>query len=152
MSESTNSLSQSDELDREETLARRVRLTKRIAVVSFVVYLLLILLWGAYDYTYTCRIRIPGGTTVVDRGSVREHAGIFDFIFKSAWLEKLRPYLLYRHYVIPPGATEIGAGAFDHCIHMRSIRIPYGVTKIGNYAFGTCLNLREIRIPDSVEA
>ena len=50
MSESTNSLSQSDALDREETLARRVRLTKRIAVVSFVVYLLLILLWGGNSY------------------------------------------------------------------------------------------------------
>ena len=84
MSESTNSLSQSDALDREETLERRVRLTKRIAVASFAVFILSVLLYGAYDYTYTCRIRIPGGTTVVDRGSVREHASIFDFIFKSA--------------------------------------------------------------------
>ena len=151
MSESTISLSESDELAREEKRECRMHLVKRVAVVSFVVCLLLVLLFGAYDYTYTCRIRIPSGTTVVERSAVREHAGYLDFIFKSARFEKLRPYLLYRHYVIPSGATDIGAGAFDHCTQLCSVRIPYGVTKIGNYAFGSCLNLREIRIPDSVE-
>lgn len=46
--------------------------------------------------------------------------------------------------------TEIGIGAFAHCIRLTNVTIPEDVTTIGNSAFGFCTGLTSITIPDSV--
>ena len=105
MSEAENRLSELEKITREETRERRIREIRYLAILLFIVFALALFAWGAYDYTYICRIRIPAGTTVVDRAIVRSHAGIFNVFFKYAMFKKLQPYLSYRHYIIPDGAT-----------------------------------------------
>ena len=115
MSPADKQLSESGENAREEKRERRLREIRYFAVVAFVFLVLFLLGWAGYDYAYVCRIRIPKGTTVVERIAVMDHAGYFDFLFKSRaeWIKPYLPYLKYRHYVIPDGATEIGRSAFD---------------------------------------
>ncbi len=62
-----------------------------------------------YMYHYT----LPKGTTVVDRTVVPR--GSFPGKYITGKIPRLRPYLEYRHYVIPEGVTKIGEGTFTLC-------------------------------------
>ena len=55
-----------------------------------------------------------------------------------------------KSYIVPNGVTSIGAGTFEHCENLTSIKIPNGIKNIGDYAFENCLNLIRIEIPNSV--
>ncbi|MBR0405254.1 MAG: leucine-rich repeat protein, partial [Eggerthellaceae bacterium] len=46
--------------------------------------------------------------------------------------------------------VEIADGAFDGCVHLKSLSIPNGVREIGDRAFKGCAALSSIDIPDSV--
>ena len=87
MSESTIILSESDELAREEKRERRMRAFKRVAIAAFILLLLFLLVYGAYDYAFVCRI--PRGTTVVDSNAARPDAPCFDYFFRDRRFEKL---------------------------------------------------------------
>ena len=125
----------------------------------FVLVLLLVVLPIALflafrDYMLVCRI--PTGTKVVDMSMVRPRSPLGEFIYRSGLIEKwdcpqVRPYLLYRHYVIPDGVETIDDGAFLNCRHLTSIRIPDSVRKIGKWAFQNCTALRDVDISDKVE-
>ena len=52
--------------------------------------------------------------------------------------------------IIKPGATNIGAYAFEGCVNIESIEIPKTVTSIGRYSFAGCTNLESATIPASV--
>ena len=139
MSETENNNSELAEISRLEKQERRMRRFKRGAVVLIALSLLLLLLLLeniAYDYAFVCRI--PEGTTVVDSNAARPDAPCFDYFFRDRRFEKLQPYLYYRRYVVPVGASEIGCFAFSNHRMMRSIRIPDGVTRIGWYALSDC--------------
>ena len=124
-------------------------------VLIFLLVLLPIALFQAFmDYMYVCRI--PAGTKVVDMSMVRPRSPLGEFIYRSGLIEKwdcpqVRPYLLYRHYVIPNGVETIDNGAFLNYRHLTSIRIPDSVREIGPWAFQNCTALREVNISDKVE-
>ena len=124
-------------------------------VLIFLLMLLPIALFQAFrDYMYVCRI--PAGTKVVDMSMVRPRSPLGEFIYRSGLIEKwdcpqVRPYLLYRHYVIPNGVETIDNGAFLNYRHLTSIRIPDSVREIGHWAFQNCTALREVDISDKVE-
>ena len=192
MTEEINSISETDGQTREEKRERRMREIRYFAVLLLIVFALALLAWGAYDYTYVCRIRLPGGTTIVDEKAVRTHAALFDYFFPptgrtgihgggtpapkppNKYVLKLQPYLTYRHYVIPEGATEIGSfafkdnklmrtvrlsdtvtkinvGAFMRCPELRKVVMSDSVTEIAQYAFPNCARLEDIRLPDSLK-
>ena len=126
MTEETNTFSEMDEQSRKENRERRMREIRYLAVLLLIVFALALLAWGAYDYIYTCRIRLPGGSTVVDAKAVKTHAALFDYFFPptgrtgihgggtpapkppSPFALKLQPYLTYRHYVVPEGRRRSG--------------------------------------------
>ena len=148
MSDATeNNHPETDGMSREEKRERRIRQLKHAAVGLFVVYALLMLVWGAYDYAFV--FRVSKGIKVVDGSAVRDHAPIFDHFFTNAKYEKLRPYLHYRHYVIPDGAEELKSSAFLGK-NLRSVRIPDSVTKLDSGIFSGCVELEEVDLPDSV--
>lgn len=47
--------------------------------------------------------------------------------------------------------TKIGAGAFQYCINLTSIKIPNTITHIGESAFSQIHSVKSITIPDSVK-
>ena len=101
MSESENNHSELAETVREEKRERRMRAFKRVAIALSALFLLFLLGGGAYDYTYTCRIRIPKGSHVLMFTQVDYYAPCFAYFFhKSEQYESLLPYLFYRRYVI----------------------------------------------------
>ena len=53
-------------------------------------------------------------------------------------------------YVIPPGVTRIGWGAFWGCADLARIKIPDSVTIIESNAFRSCTGLTDVKIPMSV--
>jgi hypothetical protein len=55
-----------------------------------------------------------------------------------------------RSVTIPPGSTNIVAGAFKGCSALTTITIPDTVTSIGDEAFYNCSSLQSLNIPDSV--
>ena len=148
MTEQINNTSEADEQTREEKRERRIREIRYFAVLLLVVFVLPLLAWGAYDYAYVCRI--PEGTKVVDQAMVRthNHNSCFEYFFQSEKYS-LWPYLFYRQYVIPDGATEIGHLAFCQ-LHLRGIRIADSVTVIGEAAFQDCPFLKDVVMPASL--
>ena len=148
MTDARNEPVESGEQSREEKRGRRMREIRYFAVLLFVVFLLSLLGWGAYDYAYVCRI--PKGTKVVDQAMVRthNHNSCFEYFFQSEKYS-LWPYLFYRQYVIPDGATEIGHLAFCQR-HLRGIRIADSVTVIGEAAFQDCPFLKDVVMPASL--
>lgn len=124
------------------------------ALVLLLVFLPIALFHAFKDYMYVCRIL--AGTKVVDQSMVRPRSPLGEFIYRSGLIEKwdcpqVRPYLLYRHYVIPNGVETIDNGAFLNYRHLTSIRIPDSVREIGPWAFQNCTALREVDISDKVE-
>ena len=106
-----------------EDSAPRDSLIDRIR--PFVLVLLLVVLpialfYGFRDYMYVCRIPVPAGTTVIDVAMVPQRSRLGEFIYSSGIIRKwncewIKPYLDYRHYVIPDGVEEIRDRAFYHC-------------------------------------
>ena len=70
MNETENRPSELAEITRYEKRERRLREIRHLAVLLFVFLALLLLAWGAYDYTYTCRIRCLGGTESDLKGNI----------------------------------------------------------------------------------
>lgn len=54
-----------------------------------------------------------------------------------------------KHCLIKPGATSIGAHAFDNS-SLVSITIPDSITSIGPYAFTSCFGLTDITLPNGI--
>ncbi len=127
-------------------------------VPVFLLVVLPIALFHAFtEYMYVCRI--PAGTTVVSRyGLLPPRSRLGEYCYSSGLTLKypwLKPYLDYRHYIIPEGAVEIGEQAFadgDVRDDLRSVRIPGSVKKIDRYEFNWCGKLTDIAIPGSVES
>ena len=151
MSEETNHIPETDEHLREKKRKSRVRSAILYPAVLIAFSFLCYFLYRIDDFLHVCRI--PPGTTVVDSGSIRPYDPVFDGFFHSGKNPKLLSYLMYRHYVIPDGVTEIGERAFREsmCLFLRSVEIPGSVKKIGRSAFEECCNLKTIELPEGVE-
>ena len=144
MSEETNRFSETDEQLRAKKRKRRVRFAILYPAILIAFSFLCYFVYRIADFVHVCRI--PPGTTVVDSRSIRPYDPIFESLFHSGKYPKLLSYLMYRHYVIPDGVTEIGESAFleSMCIFLRSVTIPGSVKKIGRGAFAECCNLTTI--------
>ena len=59
--------------------------------------------------------------------------------------------IIIPEYIDGYRVTEIGAGAFDGCSSIKSVRIPGSVKIIQSYAFETCENLTDIYLEEGVE-
>ena len=83
----------------------------KAAGVILLLFLIPSLLYQAFTrYMYFCTIPLPAGTTVVDRTMIPQASSLGKYI--TGKFPRLQPYLEYRHYVIPNGATEIAKSAF----------------------------------------
>ena len=79
---------------------------------------------------YVTTITIPEGVTIIDSA------------FSS--FEKLTTINL------PESLTEIGWGAFSHCINLKHINLPKNLQVINQYAFSHCKSLKEVVLPSTV--
>ena len=151
MSEETNHIPETDEQLRAKTRKRRVWFAILYPALLIALSVLCFFVYRICDFVHVCHIE--PGTTVVDSRSIRPYDSSFDGLFRSGKFPKLLPYLMYRHYVIPDGVTEIGESAFleSGCLFLRSVEIPGSVKKIGRSAFSECLNLTTIELPEGVE-
>ena len=151
MGEETNHIPETDERLRAKKRKRRVRSAILYPAILIALSFLCYFLYRIDDFVHVCRIE--PGTTIVDSSSIRPYDSVFDGFFRSGKYPKLLPYLLYRHFVIPEGATEIGEGAFveSMCLFLRSVEIPGSVKIIGRSAFEECCNLTAIELPEGVE-
>ena len=151
----------------------------RNAIVRILLVLILIVLalfLAATRYLHYCTIPLPAGTTVVDSKAVPRRAPLAETVYNSylRYLPGLEPYLDYRHYTVPKGATAIEGlafrkvnheirslripgsvktidyGAFENCDNLTKVVISDGVETIGQFAFGSCYSLKKIVIPGSV--
>ena len=122
-------------------------------ILVFLLLLPFVLVHAFTDYMYVYRIKLPAGTKVVDQTMIPQRSRLGEYLDKLAWTGKhpwIKPYLDYRHYIIPDGAEEIGNEAFS-ASNLRSVRIPGSVKKVGDNAFAYCDKLTDIVIPGSVE-
>lgn len=55
-------------------------------------------------------------------------------------------------YEIPDGVTGLGAGAFDSCAGLASLRLPSGIRSIPDSCFIDCEWISSVRIPSGVES
>lgn len=58
------------------------------------------------------------------------------------------PYL--TEVTVPDTVREIGFGAFEGCLNLRSINLPTSLVKLGFRAFARCENLEEAIIPQGI--
>jgi len=151
MSEETNHISEPDEHLHAKKRKRRVRSAILYPALLIALSFLGYFLYRINDFVHVCRIE--PGTIVVDSRSIKPYDPIFDDFFRSGKHPKLQSYLMYRHYVIPDGVTEIGERAFLESMYLflRSVEIPGSVKKIGRGAFEECCNLTTIELPEGVE-
>ena len=151
MSEETNHIPETDKQLRAKKRKRRVRFAILYPAILIALSFLCFFLYRIADFVHVCRIE--PGTTVVDSHSIKPYDPVFDGLFRSGKYPKLLPYLMYRHYVIPDGVTEIGESAFleSGCLFLRSVEIPGSVKKIGRSAFSECCNLTTIELPEGLE-
>ena len=126
-----------------------VRRMKPFILTFLLVILPLALIQALLLHMYVCRL--PSGTKVIDRAMVRTHSRLGEYLDNLAWIPpRIKPYLDYRHYIIPDGTVEIGTDAFWR-VNVRSISIPGSVKRIGTRAFSGCGKLKSVFIPDGVE-
>jgi hypothetical protein len=77
-------------------------------------------------------IRIPKGTTKIDRNTFRGNKNLISVI-------------------IPKGVSFINDHAFSGCSNLVSIEIPDTITSIGRFSFLNCKKLDNVNIPKSVK-
>ncbi len=136
-----------------ESLASRLK----PFILVFLLLLPFVLVHAFTDYMYVCRIHLPAGTKAVDQTMIPQRSRLGEYLDKLAWTGRhpwIKPYLGYRHCIIPEGAEEILEGAFYKSgirDDLRSVSIPSSVKKIGKTAFAYCNKLTDIVIPGSVE-
>jgi len=136
-----------------ESLASRLK----PFILVFLMLLPFVLVHAFTDYMYVYRIKLPAGTKVVDQSMIPQRSRLGEYLDKLTWTGKhpwIKPYLGYRHCIIPEGAEEILEGAFYKSgirDDLRSVSIPSSVKKIGKTAFAYCDKLTDIVIPGSVE-
>ena len=133
----------------------RERLIRAVKLLPLLLILLLASAIGGipslYFHLYYCRI--PAGTKVIDASVARPYSPLAEYIAGLSMTKKapwILPYLQYRHYIIPDGATEIHSG-FRKNKYVRSISIPDSVTEIYDRAFEGCKNLRDVRLPSGTK-
>ena len=137
-----------------ESLASRL---KPFILVFLLLFLPVALFHAFTDYMYVYRIKLPAGTKVVDQSMIPQRSRLGEYLDKLAWTGKhpwIKPYLGYRHCIIPEGAEEILEGAFYKSgirDDLRSVSIPSSVKKIGDFSFWNCTGLREAVILDGVK-
>ena len=150
MSEETNRIPETDEQLRMKKRKRRVRYAILYPAILIALSFLCYFLYRIDDFVHVCRIP---PTDIVDSRSLKPYDPVFDAFFRSGKHPKLQSYLMYRHYIIPEGATEIGESAFleSMCLFLRSVEIPGSVKKIGRSAFSECCNLTMIELQEGVE-
>lgn len=140
------------EKDEETTRERFTRVAEQLSHLLMI--LLLVLAIGGmalYFHLYYCRI--PAGTKVIDASVARPYSPLGEYIAGLSLTKKIPwilPYLQYRHYIIPDGATELHGG-FRQNKYVRSISIPDSVTEIYDRAFEGCENLRDVRLPSGTK-
>ncbi len=54
--------------------------------------------------------------------------------------------------IIPEGVEELGAGAFEGCSRLRSVKFPASLKRIGDFAFSFCESLNEVILPEGLES
>ncbi|MBR4718608.1 MAG: leucine-rich repeat domain-containing protein, partial [Lentisphaeria bacterium] len=131
----------------------------KAAGVILLLFLVPALLYHVFTrYMYDCTIPLPAGKTVVGSSDVRARSPLGEYLYGSSVVNSvcpwIKPYLGYRHYVIPDGATEIDIQAFYWSgvrESLRTVRIPDSVKTIGDQAFGECGGLRDVVLPEGVE-
>ena len=150
MSNGTNHIPETEEQLRAKKRKRRVRYAILYPAILIVLSFLCFFLYRIDDFVHVCRIP---PTDIVDSRSLKPYDPVFDGFFRSGKYPKLLSYLMYRHYVIPDGVTEIGESAFleNMCLFLHSVEIPGSVKKIGRGAFEECCNLTTIVLPEGVE-
>ena len=83
-----------------------------------------------------------GTLTVRVNGPIPDGGGIF------------QPWVVHRDeitaIVVEPGATAVGAGAFNALMKLTHVDLPEGITTIGEAAFDMALALRQIEFPESL--
>ena len=116
-------------------------------------FLLVLAIGGMALYFHLYYCRIPAGTKVIDASVARPYSPLGEYIAGLSLTKKIPwilPYLQYRHYIIPDGATELHGG-FRQNKYVRSISIPDSVTEIYDRAFEGCENLRDVRLPSGTK-
>lgn len=141
------------EKDEETTRERFTGVAEQLSHLLMI--LLLALAIGGipvlYFHMYYCRI--PAGTKVIDASEASPYSPLGEYIAGLSLTKKIPwilPYLQYRHYIIPDGATELHDGFWQNK-YVRSISIPDSVTKIYSRAFEGCENLRDVRLPSGAK-
>ena len=145
MSEETNHIPETDGQLRAKKRKRRVRFAILYPAILIALSFLCFFLYRIDDFVHVCRIE--PGTTVVDSHSIKPYDPVFDGLFRSGKYPKLLPYLMYRHYVIPDGVTEIGIGAFLGCSSLADVELPPGVNVAPEAFSGTLVPPEKIPTP-----
>lgn len=83
------------------------------------------------DKTASDVLRIPAGTTVIEKDAYKNRTDITAVIF-------------------PQGLLEIGSGAFAGCVNLQSVSVPDGVHTVGRNAFKDCSALQSVVLPESL--
>ena len=149
MSEETSHISETDEQLRAKKRKRRVRYAILYPAILIALSVLCYFLYRIDDFVHVCRI--PPGTTVVDSGSIKPYDPVFDDFFRSGKHPKLQSYLMYRHYVIPDGVTEIGPEFTQTHVHrvsdaiqpshpLQFIPLPFP-SLMSMYLFSVCVSI-----------
>ena len=105
----------------------------------------------------TAEIVNPAGSGIFTVALYGDHAAVTDYEGEDARIEipseaeglpvtAIGTKALYDQWsveeaVIPEGITAIGSGAFERCVHMRTIRLPRTLTDLSPDAFYECRDL-----------
>ena len=114
------------EKDEETTRERFTGVAEQLSHLLMI--LLLALAIGGipvlYFHLYYCRI--PAGTKVINYSVAKPYSPLGEYIAGLSLTKKIPwilPYLQYRHYIIPDGATEIHSGFWKNKYVRSSDRV-----------------------------
>ena len=113
----------------------------------------------------TAEIVNPAGSGIFTVALYGDHAALTDYEGEDARIEipaeaeglpvtAIGTKALYDQWsveeaVIPEGVTSIGSGAFERCVHMRTIRLPQTLTDLSPDAFYECRELAAFEMPEA---
>jgi len=101
-------------------------------------------LWAQSGAIGNLKWNLSGGTLTISGSGAMQ----------SAETTAGSPWYNYRSkikkIIIEKGVTNIGDGAFAHCLNLTSVSIPNSVKRIDSYAFYYCESLTSVDIPNSV--